>query len=398
MFLSMLKRDASLFLRCVIPAAVLTAIFALVCAVAALTAAEGAEDVYHPLKVAVVDGEDTLVSRMLISAVGNMDYISGLMEAEPFGMDAAQNAMQRGEIAAIIALPENFSGDISAGKLSRGQIILSPAAASNSRIVETAARFGELLLAAGQYGVFSGEELILENGLDAEVHNAYLAYANSALLSEGIGAGEHYFNIVLTDYEESGMGTLSYYAMNWLTFLLFICAICFTALYRTDLNRSMLCRLRAVGIKDGTFLFGKVLYPALFRVLLLAAAAAVLAPLVSLQINLRSAVGAVLSAVLAGIFATALGLCLRSGAAATALVAIVGIVICGGVIPIRMLPDALLDVGALSPFGVVRNCLAPLFGGRFSAAGAAMAAVYTLAALLWMAHSLRRLRAGGEQA
>lgn len=397
MYFSMLKRDASLFLRCLIPAAVLTAILALVCTAAALSAAKGAEDVYTPVKVAVVDGEDSVVSRMLVSMVGGMDYISGLMEIERLDMDKAQQAIDNGEIAAIIALPDNFVEDISHGKNSRGQIILSPAAASNSHVVESAARFGELLLAAGQYGVFSGEELIWENGLGSEYHSAFLARVNAALLSEGMAAGTDYFDIVLTDYDGSGMGTAAYYAVSWLSFLLFICAICFTPLYHTDLHRSMLCRLRAAGISDGAFLGGKLLYPALFRLLLLIAAVLALARFLPMQVNLLSLIGLLAAAALSAVFGTALGLCLRSGAAANAIAAIAGIVLCGGVIPRQMLPDTVLSVGTRSPFGVVQSCLAPLFGGKFDAAAAIFASVYVLAALLWMAHSLRKSRVGGEE-
>ena len=83
----MLKRDLHLFVRCVLPAALLTVLFALVCSVAAVTASKGAEELYVPVKAAVVDGEDSIISRMLVKMVGDMDYISGMMEIERFGME-----------------------------------------------------------------------------------------------------------------------------------------------------------------------------------------------------------------------------------------------------------------------------------------------------------------------
>ena len=60
MRISMLKRDGRLFLRCLVPAVVLTVVFAMVCAAAALAAVRGAEDGYTPVKTAVVDGEDSV--------------------------------------------------------------------------------------------------------------------------------------------------------------------------------------------------------------------------------------------------------------------------------------------------------------------------------------------------
>lgn len=398
MLCSMLKRDLRLFLRCLLPALCLTLVFALVCAGAAFAALKGAEELYTPVKAAVVDEEDSVLSRMLIRVAAGTDYISGLMDISRCGMDEAMEGLRAGDYAAVIVLPEGFTGDISRGEYSRGRILLSPAAASHSQVVGSAAAFGELLLAAGQYGVFSGEELIREYGLGSDFHSAFLTQVNTQLLREAMGAESAYFDMEVTDYAGSSMSSASYYAVSWLTLVLFLCSIFFTRLYTADLTRSMLCRLRAAGVRDRAFVWGKLLWPALFRLLLLVPAAALLSrflPVTPGAGALLSCLAAVLAVSVTG---AALGMGTGSGAAVNGIAAAAGLFLCGGIVPRQMLPDGVLLLGSLTPFGGVQALLAPLFGGGLAPWPAAAALIHTLAGLLWISRRLSGLRVGGEEA
>lgn len=393
----MLKRDFRLFLRGLLPAMVLTALFALICTGACLAAGKGAEDLYSPVHVAVVDQENSLASRLLVSAVGDMDYIAPLMELERMDLETAEEALREGQLAAVIILPEHFVDDITQGRQGGGQILLSAAAASYAQVVEGAARCGQLLLAAGQYGVFSGEELLREAGIGGEAYDAFLTHANLALLEEGMGAWDRYFHVTVTDYDGTWLSPAAWYGVGWLTLLLFLCSMFFTELYRRDLNRPMLCRLKAVGVSDGAFLTGKLVFPLLLRWLFLVPVLLLIPVFFEVSPHAGAVISALAAAAAAGIMGCALILCLPSGHTVAAALSIAGLFLCGGIIPRQMLPDVLLTVGDLTPFGAVHSLLRPAFGGKASLLGWLLAAVYTAGALMWMGHRLNRLRGGGDR-
>ena len=126
----MLKRDIRLFLRCLLPATTLTAVFAAVCAVAALAAINNAKDVYTPVKAAVVDREDSVFNRMLIRTVAKTDYMAELLEITYCDMDEAMEGMESGDLSAVIVLPEGAFEGITSGIPTKGEIYLSSSVAA----------------------------------------------------------------------------------------------------------------------------------------------------------------------------------------------------------------------------------------------------------------------------
>ncbi|MEA4964258.1 MAG: ABC transporter permease [Oscillospiraceae bacterium] len=390
----MLKRDLGLFLHCLLPAALLTAVLALACAAAVRALAPGAGDPYTPVTVAVVDREDSAASRILLHAVG--DGIAPLLTVARMEESAAMTALQDGSCAAVILLPEGFLDNIYTGTEAQGRIVLSSAAASHSDVAASVARYGETLLSAGQYGVFCGESLLLRDALGEEAHSAYLRQTNPLLLNEAMTADTRYFTVEETGYAGTSMTTAAYYAACWLTFALMLCALFFDRLCTADCTRGMLCRLRACGVRDASFLCGKVVYPLLFRAVFTAAALLALSRAAALRVGaipLLSAAAALLFLSLVGVWLT---LCGKNGLTVNAAVSFAGLLLCGGLIPRQMLPDSLLLLGACTPFGAAQSLLSPLFGGTLSALSVAAAVLYSAVAA-WRLHArLRRIRMGGE--
>ncbi|MBE6612579.1 MAG: ABC transporter permease, partial [Ruminococcaceae bacterium] len=79
---AMLRRDLQLTLRCLISAFVWLVLLAFVCLIAAGALIGGSGSAYTPATVAVVDHEDSVISRILIRAVSELDPITGLLTAE----------------------------------------------------------------------------------------------------------------------------------------------------------------------------------------------------------------------------------------------------------------------------------------------------------------------------
>ena len=393
----MLKRDIRLFLRCLLPAAALTAAFAAVCAAAALAAVKGAEDVYTPVKAAVVDGEHSVFSRMLVHGVAKTDYIADLMDVSLCGMEEAMEGLESGELAAVIVLPDRTFDGILSGVETRGKIYLSPAAAAHADIVASVASFGELLLASGQYGVFSGQHLVWKYGLGDPFESEFLAKTNAALLSEAMRANSSYFDVQVTDYADTAMSTAAYYAVSWIALLLMLSVLFFAPLYTQDLKKPMLCRLRGIGVKDGWFLIGKLLCPALFQVVILAVILVVIRQRVSVNTGLAAFAGAGLGILLSASSGGVLMLLGHRGTPVAVVVSLAGLFLCGGMIPRQMLPDELLVLGSVTPYGAVQGLLRPLLGGEVDR-GSLVAGILYLAAGPFAAWArVRQVRIGGEE-
>lgn len=392
----MLKRDFRLFVRCLASAAVLTAAFAAVSAAAAFFALSGAESLFSPVKTALVNEENSLVSRLAVRTVARMDYVAGMMEITDCGMDEAMAGLEAGDYAAVIVLPRGTMDGILSGRDTKGTIYLSSGAAAHADVVAKVAAFGEVMLTAGQYGIFSGEQLIRENGLGETFHRDFLETYNTLLMSEALRAGSSYFDLCVTDYAETKLSPTAYYALSWLCLLLLLIPMLFSALYTEDLKRPILCRLRAAGIGDGSFLLGKYLLPFVFCLLPAAAVPAALGGLVSLHFRVSAILCALAAVWLAAIIGGSLMMATENGIPVTAAAAAAGLLLCGGLIPRQLLSPFVLTLGSLTPYGAVQNLFLPLFGGEAALAPAVAALLYATALPLLAKRRLARTRTGGD--
>ena len=385
-------------MRCLIPAAVFAVALAAVCAIAATAVAQGTEKVYTPVKAAVVDGEDTALSRMLIRGVAEVDFIKNLMEIELRSADDAEAGLASGEYAAVIDLPGEFLEDIFAGREKKGRITLTPAAAANGDVIHGVVAFGELLMATGQYAAFGSQAAINRYVSDGELAWQLLDQVNGTLFGEVLAGGEEYFTLTVTDYAGSGLSVVTHYAVSWLALLLALSAVMFERLYLSDRNRSMLLRLSGVGVTDGKFLLWKLVLPFLFLTALLLGALAVLKRWIEMEWSFAAVLCAVAAAIVPAILAAAFMISMEKGAPALMVNSVLGLFLCGGIVPRQMLHPVMLAVGDLTPLGVSRGLLAPMFGGELSVWSPVGTVIWSVAGVTAMVLSLRRLRLkGGAQ-
>ncbi len=386
----MFRRDLRLFLKCLASASLFFLLLAAALAVLAGAMITGVEEVYTPIKVAVVDNEDSVYSRILINTVKGIDYVENLLTVKRMDADDAEAAMKSGECLAVIVLPEGFIDAILAGEESRGTIYISPALGAHSEIVKAVARFGERILVAGQYGTFSGLDLIRMNGLSREVRHKYLDTVNINLLNEAISANKHYFDVEITAYWDTGMSTESYYGMCWLIMLLFLISVFFIPLFTTDMNRPFLNRLCSYNVGYGRFYGGKILLLFIFRALIVLALLTLVGTLGYVSLTLLSFLWALMSVAFVSLVGAAATVCFGDGITGNVILAVGGMFFCGGLVPRQMLPEALLRIGDLTPYGSAKAMLSPALGGNVDATALAFAAAYCLLAVLLLRRKLLR--------
>lgn len=387
----MLKRDFTLFIRTLAGSAVLLLLLATITLGAAAVMIRATTGESDQIRVAIVDNEDSVLSRILIHTVSDTEYIRSMISVETMEEEEAHRAVRDGSYAAAILLPKNFVSDIAHGQIAQGQVYLSPALASQGNVIASTVRFGERLMITGQYGVFAGEGLLRQRGADRAVLDGYLAATNTGLLAAGLAGADTYFTNEDVSYANSSLSADAYFALSALTAVLFLLSVFFTPLFMRDCTRDMLCRLASYKIGPGRYMLWKIVYLTLLRFVLCAAALLLLRETLGLTPDL-------LSILIASLFITVVGACLimctGDGITANALVTLAGMLLCGGLIPLHLLPDSIRQIGRLTPFGAAQALLAPLFGAPVDWLGAGIALLYTVLSLLLIHRKLRHTRMG----
>ncbi len=393
----MFRRDLKLFFKCLIGGGVLLIILAAVCFGAAAAVMSASEPSDELICVAVVDNEDSVMSRILINTIMNTDYLSTLLTAEKTDRESAERGLESGKYAAVFILPEGFLSDIYRGRESHGTAYLSSALSAQAGIIESAIRFGEHLLLSGQSAVFAGERLLSAHGISGDEYSYYTTHLNARLLAEAFAANERYFVTEAIDYAGTGMTSEGHYALCWTVFLLFMASLFFIPLFCKDCTKAVLARLRSLGVSGVRFMWTKLLFMFILRFVLIMAAGIILTRLeVGIVLNIPVfIISAILCSAFVSILGACLSMCFSDAISANVITALGGIFLCGGLVPLQLLPDALTHIGALTPYGAAKSLMAPIFGVAFEPADALCAVIYTVAALLLISWKLKATLTGG---
>ena len=369
-------------------------ILSLVCGLAAFALMKTADNETDTAKVALVTHEGR-AGGFLITAVENA-YLSSLMETTEFKDEqAALESVKNGESVAAIVLPEGFIDNLSHGIKCEGKIYLSNRARTQSKTIRSIVNFGERLMMAGQYGVFAGEQLIVENGYPRDVRLNFNDSAYNDLLNEALNFNSKYFTFETVDYHGTGMPTESYFILCWLLLLMFLLSLFFIPLFLADCNQGMLNRLYAYGVGPVRFMRGKLALMVITRAVIIAAAILLLKLLASneiivipLEMNAINIILVVLGIAFVTLIGAALTMCFGDGITSNVLSGLLGMFLCGGIVPRPMLPDAVLTIGRLTPFGAAKALFEPLFGAEPDVAALASAVVYAVIAVLLIKRKL----------
>ena len=362
-------RDGILFGRGFLPALLLTVLAGLVCFLAGYSVSYSASNNEAPVSVALINEDDSAKGLIAVNAVKEAPFIKGMMDFADTDLDSALQGLSEGRFEAVIHLPAGYIENISHGIPGKGYIYLSSSAASAEEVIRSIASFGELLLVAGQQGVFVGEDLIVGKGLPEDVHENYLVKSNLELLEHAFSLFDGGSVIEVTDYAGSGLPLLQSYAALWLAFFLLIAGLFFGPLYVTDLKKGLLVRLYSGGVRPFGFLFGKLFYPFLFRIAVTVPALFLIFRFFAPSMSAVSIALLLLGILLSSVFVTAGATILSERKGWIALLAgisVVSLILSGGVVPRAFLPDAVTGIARFLPVGVLYHCISPLFGGTVS--------------------------------
>ena len=398
MFKAMLKRDLRPAVRSLLTAVLLSALLAGICAGAFWVSVSASDSGESPVRVALFDGEDSFLSRLCIKMVRQLDFMEKLLDIESVTEEEARSGVADGSYAAAILLPEGFTDQILRGKASGGSILLSDAAGASAELVSSITAFGELLLAAGQYGVFAGQAILSETGRYEASADAFLAQSNTELLDTALTIHESGFHTETVPYTETGLSAASHYFLSFVVFFLLFCGVFMMRLYRSDLSAGLPARLFAAGITPFSFSLGKCLYPFLLRLLLLGALVPVISALEPLQTAFTPDIPRILLAaaglLLLTLFTSSVCALMPSAGAGTALLFLLGLIhlfIGGILLPRSSVPGTILHLSEMLPGGAFCGYFAPLFGGKPTFPALLAGALYGLVPYLFYLRYLAAL-------
>ena len=412
----MLKRDMRLFLRGFGPAVLLTCLLAIACIFAGMAAQSGAERHTEPVKVALVDNEDSLLSRISISMVTDQSYMSSLMEiSQENDADSALKKMADGSYGAVVVLPDGYMEKIMHGEKCTGKIYISDAIENEAELIKAIADFGSRLLTAGQLGVFAGERVIAEQGLPEEVHSRFLENSNAGLITFALDAYDTVFSFEVIPYGDTGISMIMYYIACWLVMMLFVTGLFFPDLYIADCKGSIYSKLKTCGVGRVHFMLGKIIYPALFRILIVIIAVKASAGffpefytesgLSQTQLILFLSAVCIFISFITGNLAVALS---KTGGWAVTILALsaVCLFMAGGLVPRTMLPEILPKLAVYTPFGSALAIVIHAMGGQLGGfappeltlvQATAVCLIYTVFAIIAAMLTLNRIPGSDEE-
>ena len=395
---SMLSRDLRLFGRGVIPALVLTLVLSLGCGLAAFAISRSEETGEEPVRFALVDQEDSLLSRIAIHVVMELPGIQVSLAIDKTDEQTAREGIAQGIYVGAMILPDGFTDQVLHLQEFSVVLLLSEKAAQASDLVSEIAHLGQTLITTGQYAILAGENQMIRADVPADVYQTMNDRMNDVLLDHATSLETVSFEIETVAYAGTGLSAVSWYALCWLTLLLLFTGLFFGSLYTADLRRPILLRLYASGIRPAVFSAGKVLWPFLFRALILIGAMMLIASFMPLSISFLSVLSAVLGVLFISLLTASLAILLsKNGAWIFVLLSLgaAGLLLTGGLIPRSMLPEFLTVIGDLTPSGAASALLLPLFGGRPGVLPLISAAVYAVLLPLLALRRLRMIPAGG---
>lgn len=391
----MLYRDLRLFFRALGATLVMGILILAVCVgiVCAIAAAETGSRKLLQIAVTNQDTESPL-GEMTIRLISSHELVSSLVTIQLCDTpEDARRAVEAGAAAAVI-LPDGFFSSIMSGEDLPCELILSEANQSGRNTVAAYADVGSDLLSAAQYAVYSGAAYLRSQGISDEALSNYIYQLDMDSFSHVSKAQKQYFESYEIAYTAGGLSMLGHYAVVYLSFFFSMLILSFAHLYSADCSRDMLLRLRASGITEGAFLRWKLLLPGSLFLLL----TVILLPVAERFLTVELTPAAILCALAAGVFCALFGGLLSFGLGSFGgctqfLVTVLGLFLCGGIIPYSRMSLIAARLGCYTPLGVVYGLLSPLLGGTLTWQLFTTAAFYlALAALLAHAHFSRLLR------
>lgn len=196
--------------------------------------------------------EDSDANRMFIDTLQNQSTLKQMTRFEAFEEQAGRAALARGEIQALIVMPEGFLGGIISGRNEPALILLNQDHPLEARLLRTLTEAGARSLSVSQGALYATYDVYQEQGRTAEQQSAMNLEINERFLNLSL-ARDRLFD-QQTVQATGDIPVMVYYVASFsLLFLLLMGMLQASVVkpFHLDLRR----KLRVEGVSEGAQLF-----------------------------------------------------------------------------------------------------------------------------------------------
>ncbi len=354
---ALLRKDLALYGRKILSLLLLSAI--LLGGTAAILYATVTGTERAPMHLALVDNDRSALSDAAIHAVADSEDVSSMFTVEYCTEDEALRGMQSGEYAAALLFADNFFSKILDGDRAI-TVCLSDRLSDAAFAVPHFAKTGETLIKVAEYGVMSAWEPLRAAYPYAEASDA-LSRLEMRYAMRLLSLPKTAFAVEILPVSESGLGLAESYLVAYLVFFFLLTEILFFPFTVRDLTPPMLRRITSYGIHPLLLLAQKTILPFFTRAVL--GGGILLFTVRRIPFSASAGIALLLCSLLCTAM-TALLSQSRIGLSLCFALPLAGLLLCGGLVPRAMLPYTVLQIGRCTPFGLLCDAFAPLFGGK----------------------------------
>lgn len=230
---------------------------------------EGGEEL-NKLKVGVILPEEDALAKKVVSMLGSLESVENICQFVFVGLEEGQTRMKDGELACLMAVPDNFVGSIIDGSNKPVTILFDGPLGVEEQIFKELTEAGAETLSSAQAGIYAANRMHGLYGIPADIQEAE-NYLNARYLGYSMDRSIHFRSLRVL---AAGDIPLAYhYAAAGMVFLLLFSGIPASRLFAGE-SQAKREKLYLLGIRRGGWTAGKA---AAMMALLLAALATVAA-------------------------------------------------------------------------------------------------------------------------
>lgn len=200
--------------------------------------------VFQKVRIGVSIPEEEVISKVATQYISSMDSVSSICEFEYLQEKAAIEQLKKGELQAVVVLPEGFFHDVQVGINPPAQIYFPGNAQGNTRIFEELLASGVSLLQTAESGVYA--TLSTASIYGAQMSTEDIGNTIAFLFANQMLAREKMFQEEM-DSPLGDVQVFTYYYIAGLVLLLMMCGLQFGFLYERT-HKSVEDRLRIYGL------------------------------------------------------------------------------------------------------------------------------------------------------
>lgn len=398
---ALMRKDGKSLARGVPAMLALLALLCVGCLSLCLTVIESVKNTGEKMVLGVVDQDGTMASKLAIGMVTGNETISALFQVQNFDTaEEAYDAVTRGKTVAAIVFEPGYLDKIGGGENAPIHVVLSREMEIHTQMIRDFAGTGEIWIKTGQYGADAAwkpvDEAYPDRSEAVVKFRLFTAKFAVQLLALTGNAAEK----VVLPYSDRAGSEEAHYVLYYTVLLLTLLDMLFFDFVRRDNSRTLLCRMKSVGVGSGHILLAKLPFIIGIKSVLLTAVLVAVGFFIPLTVTPLTVLGAVCMALVSGLMGV--GLCLllqRSNVGPCILCALAfgGLFLGGGLIPYDMLPENVTFWGQFTHVGAMAALLSPMLGGTATAVNYAVAAILAAALVLAGKCYTDRLRVRGSE-